>query len=171
MMPQPGAPACCGAACAGSFARVSNEQYRLRDPAWPDRRHYRILMGRRLARVAITRRISGALSPAGRTGAFERYRAGRFPIGFAATTPAAPLRSGSGVSVAELAVGAVVLALRRTGAGRASSSLRHWCSSRRRKRCSSADHFGRLRPQEVLSTGDWTHLWYAGGNCFGPLAF
>ena len=28
------------------------------------------------------------------------------------------------------------------------------------------DHFGRLRPQEVLSTGDWSHLWYAGGNSF-----
>ncbi|HEV7490870.1 MAG TPA: phosphatase PAP2 family protein, partial [Rhodanobacteraceae bacterium] len=27
-------------------------------------------------------------------------------------------------------------------------------------------HFGRLRPQEVLSTGDWSHLWYAGGNSF-----
>jgi membrane-associated phospholipid phosphatase len=28
------------------------------------------------------------------------------------------------------------------------------------------DHFGRLRPQEVLSTGDWSHVWYAGGNSF-----
>jgi len=28
------------------------------------------------------------------------------------------------------------------------------------------DHFGRLRPQQVLATGDWSHVWYAGGNSF-----
>jgi membrane-associated phospholipid phosphatase len=28
------------------------------------------------------------------------------------------------------------------------------------------DHFGRLRPQQVLESGDWTKLWFAGGNSF-----
>jgi len=28
------------------------------------------------------------------------------------------------------------------------------------------DHFGRLRPQQVLESGDWSHLWFAGGNSF-----
>jgi len=28
------------------------------------------------------------------------------------------------------------------------------------------DHFGRLRPQQVLETGDWSHVWFAGGNSF-----
>lgn len=27
-------------------------------------------------------------------------------------------------------------------------------------------HFGRLRPHEVLAAGDWSHVWYAGGNSF-----
>jgi len=28
------------------------------------------------------------------------------------------------------------------------------------------DHFGRLRPQQVLESGDWSHVWFAGGNSF-----
>ena len=28
------------------------------------------------------------------------------------------------------------------------------------------DYFGRLRPQAVLETGDWSHIWYVGGNSF-----
>ncbi len=27
-------------------------------------------------------------------------------------------------------------------------------------------HFGRLRPQQVLESGDWAHLWFAGGSSF-----
>lgn len=27
-------------------------------------------------------------------------------------------------------------------------------------------HFGRLRPYEVLASGDWSHVWYAGGGSF-----
>jgi membrane-associated phospholipid phosphatase len=34
-------------------------------------------------------------------------------------------------------------------------------------------HFGRLRPQQVFDTGDWSHLWFAGGGSFpsGHAAF
>lgn len=34
-------------------------------------------------------------------------------------------------------------------------------------------YFGRLRPQQVLETGDWSHLWFAGGSSFpsGHAAF
>lgn len=28
------------------------------------------------------------------------------------------------------------------------------------------DHFGRLRPQQVFEQGDWSQLWFAGGNSF-----
>ena len=28
------------------------------------------------------------------------------------------------------------------------------------------DHFGRLRPYQVLASGDWTHVWFAGGVSF-----
>lgn len=28
------------------------------------------------------------------------------------------------------------------------------------------NHFGRLRPQQVLAAGDWSHVWYAGGASF-----
>ena len=28
------------------------------------------------------------------------------------------------------------------------------------------DYFGRLRPNEVLKHGDWSHWWFAGGNSF-----
>jgi membrane-associated phospholipid phosphatase len=28
------------------------------------------------------------------------------------------------------------------------------------------DFFGRLRPHEVLASGDWSHLWFAGGGSF-----
>jgi len=28
------------------------------------------------------------------------------------------------------------------------------------------DHFGRIRPQFVLESGDWAHVWFAGGNSF-----
>jgi len=28
------------------------------------------------------------------------------------------------------------------------------------------DHFGRIRPQFVLESGDWSHVWFAGGNSF-----
>lgn len=28
------------------------------------------------------------------------------------------------------------------------------------------NHFGRLRPQQVLAGGDWTHVWHAGGGSF-----
>lgn len=27
-------------------------------------------------------------------------------------------------------------------------------------------HFGRLRPEQVLESGDWSHLWFAGGSSF-----
>ena len=27
-------------------------------------------------------------------------------------------------------------------------------------------HFGRLRPQQVLASGDWAHVWHAGGGSF-----
>ncbi|MEO7432038.1 MAG: phosphatase PAP2 family protein [Dokdonella sp.] len=35
------------------------------------------------------------------------------------------------------------------------------------------NHFGRLRPHEVLASGDWSHVWYAGGSSFpsGHAAF
>jgi membrane-associated phospholipid phosphatase len=28
------------------------------------------------------------------------------------------------------------------------------------------DHFGRLRPHQVLASGDWSHVWFAGGVSF-----
>ena len=28
------------------------------------------------------------------------------------------------------------------------------------------DHFGRLRPHQVLANGDWSHVWFAGGVSF-----
>lgn len=28
------------------------------------------------------------------------------------------------------------------------------------------NHFGRLRPQQVLDGGDWSHVWFAGGGSF-----
>lgn len=28
------------------------------------------------------------------------------------------------------------------------------------------DHFGRLRPQQVLESGDWSHVWFAAGTSF-----
>lgn len=28
------------------------------------------------------------------------------------------------------------------------------------------DHFGRLRPHQVLESGDWTHVWFGGGASF-----
>lgn len=28
------------------------------------------------------------------------------------------------------------------------------------------NHFGRLRPQQVLAAGDWSHVWFAGGVSF-----
>ncbi len=37
----------------------------------------------------------------------------------------------------------------------------------------SKTYFGRLRPQQVLDSGDWAHLWFAGGGSFpsGHCAF
>ncbi len=28
------------------------------------------------------------------------------------------------------------------------------------------DHFGRLRPHQVIESGDWSHVWFAGGGSF-----
>jgi len=28
------------------------------------------------------------------------------------------------------------------------------------------EYFGRMRPQQVLDSGDWSHLWFAGGTSF-----
>ena len=72
-----------------------------------------------------------------------------------------------GIGCVTLAVGVVILALRRTQRWpRALIAAALVQLATLETMVLGKDHFGRLRPQEVLSTGDWSHLWYAGGNSF-----
>jgi membrane-associated phospholipid phosphatase len=72
-----------------------------------------------------------------------------------------------GIGCATLAIGLIGLAVRRADRwprALIASALVQFATLQ--TMIFGKDHFGRMRPQQVLDSGDWSHVWFAGGGSF-----